>query len=90
MLTGDFFEMDSYGRKRAAESTARCEALCSPRGKGQMRGRRGVVDYQVLELTRIRVSTASSRDRDEYAGMVTNMVVSQENEISPAATQLLT
>lgn len=48
-----------------------------------VRRRRAVVHYGRLELTRVRASATSSRDRDGNVKMVHNMLLSQEDEKSP-------
>lgn len=48
-----------------------------------MKRRRSVVHPGRMELTRVSASGAFSRDRYEHAGILRNVLLSQEDEMSP-------
>lgn len=63
----------------------RCGGLRSSRGRGRVRARRSALHFEGLELTKISVSVASRRARDEHAGMVPNVLQSEGDETFAAS-----
>lgn len=85
LTTGNIFEKDPPGQRRAVESALRTGRLKSSSGRDRAIGRRGAEHRGELELTRGIASAAPSCDRNEHASMARNVLLPQENEICPAA-----
>lgn len=82
--TGNIFNMDAGWQKRAAKIELRRGELRSFSKKSHVKGRRCVLHREGLELTKVIASSASSCGRNDPVAVVSNLFLSQEDEILPS------
>lgn len=69
---------------QAAQSESSRGELRYSRGISRMRGKRGVLHRQVLDIAEVSASVTLLCERNEHVTMVPNVLLSQENGISHA------
>lgn len=88
VLIGDIFEMDYRRQKRASEIRLRGGAVRLSRRRVRVKRSKGVPHHGELLSMRISLSSGSSRNNEMHATVLSSVLLSGQDDISPATVTI--